>query len=358
MSEATFVETIVVGAGLAGTQASRELQRLRSDRQILVLDSEESGGAGRLSSGLHFVQSSLAKRWAVNCDAIEWQPAKVRWDRNWLAATEVDFEDKDWAYGHVLPQWASVFSTEQKVLRGLAPSTVETAVMYRNPVRQFQRLDTGVWLVETPTARYETQNLIWAAGSLALQNALGKNQAQELMVANPNYSLGAADYRGGLALDWTLKHVPQPEEGFDPNAVFGIPVRFEGKLFLALGVLNGQSLRTLVHLPQEMLQAPKELLSFQKAVARTLKNVLLRNDEVVEESALGWTVSNRILGHMFGSAWALGSGHDGLEFVGDETLAAVTAAAPDSLGALESVNQLAALKEFSDRPTDLYIQNL
>ncbi len=186
-----------------------------------------------------------------------------------------------------------------------------------------------------------------SAGLMAFQNAFGKHEAQEYLDANPGYSQISADFKAGLALDWEFSSDLQFEESFPRDSVWGIPVRHEGELFLLVGVVSEKKsegkfeIRTFLNIENDTLSDPKLISHFQKAIKRTLKNVIVAGTEGREK----WIASNRILGSELGIPWVFGvSRNDGLEFVGEETVAARNSGFSGLISSFESVQNLTSLK--------------
>ena len=380
----TSVETLVVGAGPSGLLAARQLQSAHPEMQILVLEAEDRTG-GRTVAGCHLLDASLSRRFPVLASK-EFAPARVRWDRNWIAPEDVKWTDKTWI--GQLPQWKSYLRGEKRLLKGLGESDIEVAVKTRSPVRALTRVDDVAgpsrWKLETPDHTYLAQRIVWAAGLTAFQNAFGKHESQDFLVGNPSYQKEAADFVGGISLDLHFKKAPSFETGFDANAVFALPLRHNGALYLILGVVDsdvdgGAHVYALAHAHLDVMSDPKEVLSLQKSMRRTLRMILANDSKATVEVeaapasaghpletqlSLGasaqeaapaaqavvgpterWCVSSKVGGHLLGSMWVFGAGIDGsLEFVGDETLAAAQDSATDSVAALASVASLSQLK--------------
>jgi hypothetical protein len=345
------VEVIIVGASLAGIVAATELQTRNPATQILVLESEDRGG-GRFFSGLHLVPEVPARKWGLGISPKEFGSIKVRWDRKWVDPDQVDWGDKDWV--NHLPQWKLLSAPGLRSFESAPESSVGVAVKYKSPVKSISRLTESantLWQLETPTAVYLAKNVIWAAGMVAFQNAFGKHESQTFMGANPEYSQIAADFRSGLALNWEFNSEFALEEGFPQDNVWALPLRHEGELLLLVGALfarlqsNGETvydLRCYLHVENDMLVEPKVIATLQKAIKRTLKNVIIAGIEIKES----WVVSNRILGAELGTPWIFKNhSQEGIEFVGEETLGSRLSGFSGVIGALESIRSLELLKK-------------
>jgi hypothetical protein len=321
------VETaaLVLGAGPSGLAAAESLAREGVD--FLVLENAERAG-GAAATGLHL-------RDAIPGETGILGEARVRWDRRWVSFDEVPLDHKDWAFK--APQWSLYLKGAKALWKSEAPSEELAArIRYRSPVSSIFREGSGLWKLETPRTTYRAPRVIWAAGLTAFQNAVGKIEAQAFLTGNPIYDAEAADLRGGVGFDLTLKRVPVFEEGFDATCVFGLPVRHGGKLYLTIGVAlvsEVLELRTLTHLPAEILTDAKELSSFQKSLRRSLKMLVLEGQEDAFEGASErWVVSPRVGGHERGTAWLFGAARESLEFTGDES-----STATPRLGAAQSL---------------------
>ncbi len=324
----TEVETLVVGGGPAGLAA---FDALTGESKLLLESGDRLGGAAQ--TGLHLRPAQAGEA--------AYAPLRVRWDRKWTPSEEVDWKDKDWAYP--VPQWSLYFGQSLAIWNADVLVAVERDPALCRLGAPVSAIDAVVgestkslWKLRTPEGEVVASHVIWAAGMTAFQNAFGKIEAQRLMTANPAYVADAADVRGGVGLDLVLAEAPSFEEGFDAGAVFGLPVRHGGKLYLCLGVVvpDGAAgeIRTLTHLPDEMLKDAKEMSSFQKSIRRTLK--MITADEKLEVRTERCFVSARVAGHVLGTPWLLKGSEDGsLVFVGEESVGSSEApAGAHSLG--------------------------
>lgn len=334
--QVSHLETIVVGAGPAGLTAARNYQLRYPDSQVLVLESDNRPG-GRASTGLHLLTTENLDQYPTVLSR-ELKGTKVRWERAWVDASEVDWSDKDWIA--VIPQWSLYLRGHRSLYLGLKNPETEVAVKYQSPVSKIffkKEEDFSVWVLETPAKIYHVKKVIWAAGYKAFQNAFGKIEAQGVLEANPKFLSEAQDYQGGIALDFDFGSTPTFEEGFDAEGIFALPVRHNGKLFLMFGALENTTVKTLTHVPAEMLSDPKEMLSFQKSLRRGLKGILTSEVNFQER----WVVNNLVGGHVLGSRGLFGAPlMDSLFFVGDACLSALGRGQMDILGALDSVASL------------------
>jgi len=332
-SEPREVETsvIVVGSGPAGLAAAEKLAS-EGTAFVVLETSERSGGAA--ASGLH-----LRDGQAIEGEAPgeSFGAALVRWDRRWVSASETEWSSKDWAFR--APQWASYLNGPKTTWTAVSPSErVAAALRFRSPVNTIGRQADGQWALETPKTTYRAPRVVWAAGLTAFQNAFGKIESQRYLGGNDLYTPNAADYRGGVGLDLVLKRLPTFEEGFDATRVFALPVRHGGLLYLTIGIVrvSANEIRTLTHLPVEILGDAKELSSFQKSIRRTLKMITVDGEgDAFAGAQERWVVSPRVGGHERGTAWLFGEPSEGLEFTGDESQAhrtrfASAASAPET----------------------------
>jgi len=332
------VDCLVVGGGPAGIYALKLLQEESADaRDMGLLEAGPSLG-GRSKSALHLIDSDLSGPYPLLTGTLL-APPVVRWERSWVTMDQVNWNDKDWV-AH-LPQWDLLAQGLKMLLMDVSlPELGDHAFMKTQcPVSRLRALDDGRWEVTTPDTLYRAARVVWAAGLKPFQNAYGKQEAQSFMVANTDYSSVAADFRGGVALDIEIPKDTVWEAGFRPDGVFALPVRFESKLHLMIGVLHEDEthllLKTLTHAHQDLLGDPKTVSSFQKALRRSVKALV--HGELPDSLPERWVISDRVLGHRLGTPWLL-NGKRGREsslvFVGDETDASPSL---DTLGAFDSV---------------------
>jgi hypothetical protein len=353
-SQPTHVQTIVVGSSLAGIRAAVDLQKQNPALQILVLESEDRA-SGRAFSGLHLVPDSYARKWGLQVLPQELKTLRVRWERHWVDPDQVDWGHREWVAA--LPQWKLYTEAGLKILEGAEESAVAVAVKNKCPVRSLRRLSDSqspLWELTTPTSVYLADQVIWAAGLMAFQNAFGKHESQIYLDANPDYSQISADFRAGLALDWEFSADVEFEPNFPKESLWAIPVRHEGELFLLLGVVVQKEsvgkveLRTFMNIDNDSLSDPKIISALQKAIKRSLKNVIVTGYEGREK----WVASNRILGAELGIPWVFGKSRaDGLEFVGEETLAARNSKQFGLVAAFESTVELLKVSSRADAAT-------
>lgn len=346
----TTVDCVIVGGGPAGMAAVEKIKaELGEEAKIVLLEAAPSFG-GRSKSALHLVDVGASESFSVMTSNFL-DPLKVRWGREWVDFEKVDWEAKDWVA--VLPQWKHLSGKLKTILMDVnlhvetEDSNFEAKI--QSPVNFIERIQAteggdAAWELHSPDLIYKAKKVVWAAGLKPFQNAFGKQEAQEYLVANPRYSMDAADYRGGIAFDLEFdsgkKSIPVWDKDFPENSLFGVPTRFEGKFYLLVGALmhegNRFILKTLTHVHQDLLSDPKHVASFQKALRRSVKT-LFEMPEGAEQPKEHWVVSDRVLGHSMGSNWLLGRDlpEAGLSFVGDEVEGPL---GDDTLAALESVS--------------------
>lgn len=336
----TLFDCLIVGAGPAGTLAARR-QHKPTTEAILVLEAGDRLG-GKTHSGLHLMDAVQAESFDV-LRGPTLKEALIRWERQWVAAAEVDWNDKTWL-GKV-PQWQRYLTGAKTVFLGMKSSDVEINVESQCPVSQLTEVSDAqsLWKLETAKQSYLTKKVIWAAGLTAFQNAVGKQEAQEYMVANPQFHAEAQDFRGGLGFEMIFETPPEFLPDVPLEHVLAVPIKHGGTRYLSLAAAftnpeDGKFyLQSLTHVHQDLLADPKEVMSLQKSLRRFLITNLFGEsfDQKIPEK---WVVSHRVGGHTLGSPWLLGAGRPGsLEFVGEESIAAQAQDFHDTLGALSSV---------------------
>lgn len=328
--EQTAFDLIIVGASAQGLAAALAELAKNPSLQIVCLEAHEKV-YGRAASGLHLApEGAWPESWKHGPTL---QPARVRWDRQWMNPEQVDWTHKDWRAK--LPQWDLYLGRPLVPLTEVSAAPENITIKKACPVRALKRDENGRWLLQTPTLEYSAPRVIWAAGLAAFQNAYGKTEANACLAPNPDYSPVAADYRGGMALTVDFEAKPVWQEGFPEGHVFALPVRHNGAFSLMLGAFfhhDGKwRLQTLTHMPQDFSSEPADLLHFQKSLRRGLKGILAEGVEITWP-AEQWVVSDRVGGHNLGAMWLLKDSLAGLHFVGDETLTA-----PRDIGAAYSL---------------------
>lgn len=314
-------DTIVVGAGSSGLAAAAA-----GEGSVLVLEASDRMG-GRGETGLRLV-SSVSPVIPSYASSAVLGSALVRWDRQWVESSEVDWDDKDWSA--VLPQWKPLLSQGWTAVNGFQKPEGNYEVVLSSPVTQLRKVtegdENGLWKLNTPGREWTAAKVVWAAGITALQNALGKHEAQVYLGANSAYDMNAADYRGGMSL--TVRFTEKPKVTAPEGHLWALPLRHGGKLsllFVALVPLTdgGAELRVLTHTARELNVEPGDVLSYQKAIRRGVKALFEENDPAANWSPAQehWFVSDRVSGHVLGASGLLRSvPSEGLVFVGDESL--------------------------------------
>jgi glycine/D-amino acid oxidase-like deaminating enzyme len=332
------LEALVVGGGPAGILSLKFLQeRVPASGDLGLVEAAPSIG-GRAKSALHLIDDEVSSPYPVLTGTLL-APPVVRWERQWVPMSDVSWDDKDWVAN--LPQWHLLAKgLKTQLMEVSVPEfTEDVFVKTQTPVNRLAPLEDGLWEVSTPDTVYRARRVVWAAGLKSLQNAVGKHEAQEFLVANPDYSGVAADFRGGVGFDVEIPAGAQWEEGFNADGVFALPVRFESKLHLMIGVVNEEgeklTLRTFTHAHHELLAEPKTVSSFQKSLRRAVRALV--QGEVPEQLQERWVVSDRIFGHRLGTPWLMTNREAcSLVFVGDESDASSHL---DTIGALDSVSK-------------------
>jgi hypothetical protein len=332
-------DVVVVGAGPAGLFQATQCAREGLD--TLILEATEAVG-GSARAGFSLLEAGENETFPVLTGSLL-DPLIVRWERSWISPSAVDWQSKEWEA--TLPQWSLIQGRVFSYFVDMAPLDHErVSVQLRSPVTGLENLD-GLWMITTPEKKIRAVRVYWAAGITAFQNAMGKIEAQRALVENPKYKMAAADYRGGLSLDWEISESEAAHFTLKPYQLFGLPLRFEGKFQLLIGALvdsdEGKSLRTFVHLHQDRLKDPKILSAFQKSMRRGLKTLFAASEDVevqLHPKERSY-VHDRIQGHLEGTPWVLSeqASLPQLFFIGEESLRAAESASADVAAALNSV---------------------
>jgi glycine/D-amino acid oxidase-like deaminating enzyme len=335
-AEKRIFDSIVVGAGPAG-QMRASLCAQASESVLLLEASEILGGFAK--SGFSLLDIDESQSYPILTGSML-DPLIVRWERQWVEAEQVDWQSKEWE--STLPQWHAMAGRALSYFIDMTPpETTSIETQFRCPVVGLKKEDE-LWTVVTPEGEYQAKNIYWAAGITAFQNAIGKLESQRYLAQNPKYQMAAADYRGGIGIDWELSGIDAAKFTVAAYRFFALPVRFEGKYLLLFGALlaneNGMVLRTFAHLHHDRLKDPKTLSAVQKSLRRGINSLF-------EEGAAPTTpkeksyVHDRIMGHIEGTPWVLTARADtpNLHFIGEESLKAAESRTFDVAAALESV---------------------
>lgn len=320
---------VVVGAGLAGLMTA-----LKAKGSTLVLESSEILG-GRFASGLHIMAeaSVLASPFLKITERLN--PIKVRWDREWVAADQVDWADSAWK-GVYLKTWDHYFGTDLCLVefnQDQARAALESCELrFQEPVIELGAGDgEGAWVLKTPDSCISTNQITWCAGLTAFQNAVGKHQSQKFLGENELPTESAKDFRGGFAIDWVI-----PKSAFEgktelceavaSGGLFAIPVKHGGAyllMILHLSVKNSElSVKSLTYVHEDLLRDPKESLTLQKSLKRGLKMLFVDQNAVdLQTSSEKLIVDQRLFGASSGLTWLLLSQPEiGLYFAGEESM--------------------------------------
>lgn len=325
---------VVVGAGLAGLVTLAKL----SGSKLLVEATDNLGG--RFSSGLHVMKSSEAQKSPFLKVVQALEPIKIRWDRVWVSADEVKWEDASWK-GVYLKTWDHYFGSDlcqvefdtEAVKAQLEP---ENLLRFSEPVVELAPGEgEGAWLLKTPQATITAGTVHWCAGLTAFQNAVGKHSSQKFLGENVLPSASDKDFRGGFAIDWII-----PNEAYVgktelcpeivTGGLLGIPVKHNGVYLLMILHLSVQAnelqVRSLTYAHEDVLRDPKESLSLQKALKRGLKMLFVDQNAVdLQTNSERMVVDQRLLGASSGLTWLLNPQPDiGLLFAGEESLVATS----------------------------------
>ncbi len=335
-------DVAIVGAGPAGLFQA-EITTQLGQETLLLESTEVQGGSAR--SGFTLTDADDSASFPILTGSLL-NPLIIRWERDWVEPASVDWQSKEWESS--LPQWHLLEGRVYSWFMDMAPlSSPLLQLQLRSPVVGLDRVG-DLWLLKSPERQYQARRVYWAAGIMAFQNAMGKIPAQQVMVENPKYLSAASDYRGGMSLDWELSHEEALRFSLPPFQLFGLPLRFEGKLHLVFASLidgeEGKALRSFVHLHQDRLKDPKGLSAFQKALRRGLKSLFEGSDD--DSLKLSpherCSVHDRILGHLQGTPWVLADQEEmpALFFIGEESLRAAQSSYCDLSASLESVSRV------------------
>jgi len=367
-------EGVVVGAGPSALAFSSLVNQ--TSGEILILESGDRIG-GAAMSGFHLIPLTDETDTCADIETlypgalIRVGGGRIKWEKNWVTHTEVPFGKKDEEWLGNLPQWKAYFAPTANALfipgsPMLAAEGRAVQVRTEEPISKLDwSEDDQKWTLTAPDKVYSCRKLIWAAGLTAFQNAFGKFETQAFLVPNPAFEAGAQDFRGGLSLEFEMPWRGSfdgvlAEEAEGKPFLRGLPFKHDGKRYLLLVVFarvttaDGVSrleAKVLAHVDQEFLKDPKESLSFQKSMKRTLRAFLefTQEESWTEER---WVVSHHIGGHILGSPWLLADAPaQNIYFIGDETERAFKTGFRDLRGAVDSGIDLA--RELSvEKPLD------
>lgn len=332
-------DSIVVGAGPSGLLKASQCAEKK--QETLLLEATEITG-GFAKTGFSLLEVDDSAPFPILTGSML-DPLKIRWERDWVEPESVDWNSKEWESN--LPQWHAMAGRALSYFIDMSPMADGIVTQFRCPVIGLTSAEVEgetLWSAITPDGEFQAKNIYWAAGITAFQNAIGKIEAQRFMVQNPKYQMAAADYRGGIGMDWELSAAEAAHFSVAPYRFFGLPVRFEGKFVLLFGALlsseNGMILRTFAHLHNDRLKDPKTLSALQKGLRRGLNSLFEEDSQPTAPKERSY-VHDRILGHLEGTPWVLSARADtpGLVFIGEESLKAAESQTFDVAAALESV---------------------
>lgn len=307
MSSTYTFENIIIGCGSKGLATLWNLVQSEDKSENLVIALEASSRLG----GTQFLISRTAESGSHNAAIYEvvreLPELKVWWERNWLSPTEVDWNDKDWAYK--LPQWQSYFKniSELKVKPEVL-ETIKPYVQIEKPVSEIS-YENGLWSIRSGEKSYLAKKLHWTLGLKALQSCIGKKQAEEYMEKNPDFHEAARDAEGVFVANYSGAQ--------GETKLVAIPVRYDHKLYLTFVSTHEGQVETFTFLHNEILKQPKELSSFEKAIKRTLKHTLSETITELSNPAVG--VLSEAKGYSMASPWKLKHlEQKGIYFVNEE----------------------------------------
>ncbi|HVJ64736.1 MAG TPA: hypothetical protein VM901_05730 [Bdellovibrionota bacterium] len=328
--QAQRFEHVVVGAGLAGLLT---FEKIPSESKVILEATDLLGG--RFSSGLHVMNKAAAQNSRYLRVIEDLGPLKVRWDREWVNPSDVDWKDSAWK-GVYLSTWDHYFGADLCRVEfdetSLAELKESGAIRFGEPVVELGVGEgEGAWILKCPKAAITASRVHWCAGLTAFQNAVGKHTAQKFLTENVMPSDADKEFRGGFAIDWTLPNVAfegKTELCADVAAggLFAIPVKHGGIYYLMILHLevqkSGLNVKTLTYVHEDILRDPKESLSLQKSLKRGLKMLFVDQNAVdMQTSSERLIVDQRILGASRGLTWLLNPQSEiGLEFAGEESV--------------------------------------
>lgn len=326
---------VIVGAGLAGLITFEQV----SGTKVLLESSDVFGG--RFSSGLHVMTKFDVSKSKFLKSVEDLAPIKIRWDREWVSPSEVEWKDAAWK-GVYLKTWDHYFGQDLCLVEfdaDAAKALLDSQLIrFSEPVVELGAGEgEGAWAIKTPKTCITAGQVHWCAGVTAFQNAVGKHASQKFLGENVLPTDLEKDFRGGFAVDWTLSLAaiegktqlcPEVAQG----GLFGIPVKHGGSYMLMIVHLTVSKTelvaKTLTYVHEDTLRDPKESLSMQKALKRGLKMFFMDQSVVdLQTSSERMVVDQRLLGASRGLTWLLAPQPDiGLHFAGEEALLGTSAA--------------------------------
>ncbi|NCN27227.1 hypothetical protein GW915_06585 [bacterium] len=325
-------ETVVVGSGPSGLI---ELSKIENLDNVCVLESEDRP-LGRLAQGsLHLLKNPKTI-------APDLSSSLIKWEREWVPASGFKFDARLWAQS--VPQWQHYIGESFSFVSEPPVDEFQLEkIRFSSPVSEVQVAEDG-WTLQSLDAVYNCKKLIWAAGLESFQNAYGKEAARDFQVPNPNYNADARETMGGIALNWSFaEKAPELNADLPVGNLMLLPVKHNKLYYLAVVTVERAKalhVKSLTYLPDDMLKQPKEILSYQKSLRRVLKSLFVESGDLKHREVM--IQSSKLCGHGLGMPWVLADEKEGIRFVGDEALSAVSSSQTgiSSFGEVDSSDEV------------------
>ena len=289
-------DKIFVGCGRSGTNLLLKEPELAN---VLAFEASPIVGLGNFLPNKLFPSGSFPRPLQNQRNL---PPLQIYWEKSFHSPDQMDFLPKDWAF--VLPQWKLFFG--QLSVVDFSPedlTTLRPSIKLQNPVGEItfdsEPSTDSRWTVRSGDDVYSANQIVWTLGLKAFQACLGKKTAEAFLVSNPNFLESARDAEGVFSVNYV------PSQNFSDEKFIALPVRHNGKLYLSFISIASSRFETFTYLPNDFLEQPKEISSFEKSLRRTIKHILETEIETTGLSEIGLTKLG--LGSSLASPWSLDS---------------------------------------------------